>query len=469
MGKIIGAYLVPHPPIILSEIGKGKEKEIHNTIDAMNEIAKHIKNKKPDTIVLISPHGPVFRDAIAIGGVEHFEGDMSKFGTYEVSFKKENDIELAKNIDSVGWENGIPTILLDDDKIKEFNLAFKLDHGAIVPLYFIEKEYSKYKLIHITYGLLSREELYKFGKLIQKIIKNSDKNAIIIASGDLSHKLSKDAPYGYSKKGKEFDELLLSCISNNNVQGIFEIDDDLAIQAGECGFRSIQIMFGALDGYNIDAKVNSYDGPFGVGYAVASIEIGDKNNKRELMNKIINIRKNRLLKIRKNENQYVRLARLSLETYINKKQQISMPNKINNELTEKKAGVFVSIKKEGDLRGCIGTTEPITDCIGEEIIKNSISAGTKDPRFYSVEKSELEELEYSVDVLQKPTLVNSIDELDVKKYGVIVESNNKKGLLLPNLIGIDNVTDQINIALKKAGIGRYEDYKIYKFEVTRHK
>lgn len=133
-----------------------------------------------------------------------------------------------------------------------------------------------------------------------------------------------------------------------------------------------------------------------------------------------------------------------------------------------KRGVFVSLKKFGSLRGCIGTIFPSTDNIGEEIIKNAVEAGLEDPRFSPVIPSELKDITISVDVLTE-ALKAPIDELDPKIYGVIVRSGRKTGLLLPDLEGINDASEQIHIALKKAGIEPEENYSIEKFEVIRHK
>ncbi len=138
------------------------------------------------------------------------------------------------------------------------------------------------------------------------------------------------------------------------------------------------------------------------------------------------------------------------------------------EMLTKRAGVFVSIKKHGELRGCIGTFLPTRKNIAEEIQRNAISAGCEDPRFYPVTAEELPELEYSVDVLTEPRPVYSLDELDPKKYGILVQKGFRSGLLLPDLEGVDTVEQQLNIALAKAGISPNEKYQIKKFEVVRH-
>jgi len=165
---------------------------------------------------------------------------------------------------------------------------------------------------------------------------------------------------------------------------------------------------------------------------------------------------------------YVRLARETIENYVKYGKIISPPQDLPTEMINKKAGVFVSLKKFGNLRGCIGTFMPTQENIAQEIIKNAISAAIDDPRFSPVTVSELEDLSISVDVLTAPEEVKDISQLDPKKYGVIVSSGYKKGLLLPDLEGVDTVEEQIDIAKRKAGIYPDEKVKLYRFEVKRY-
>ncbi len=163
----------------------------------------------------------------------------------------------------------------------------------------------------------------------------------------------------------------------------------------------------------------------------------------------------------------VRLAIEAIETYIKERRVIEPPKDITPELAEK-AGVFVCLKKDGELRGCIGTFMPATEDVAHEIIRNSISAATEDPRFSCVDCGELECLDYSVDVLSPPEPVKSLSELDPKKYGVIVSSGGRRGLLLPDLDGVDTVAEQVAIAKHKAGIDASEPVILHRFEVRRY-
>ncbi len=164
----------------------------------------------------------------------------------------------------------------------------------------------------------------------------------------------------------------------------------------------------------------------------------------------------------------VKLAQDTVSQFVRTRKVISPPDKPTPEMTEK-AGVFVSLKKKGELRGCIGTFQPTTENVASETIQNAISAATQDPRFLPVSSTELDDLEYSVDVLSGPEKVDSKKELDPKKYGVIVKSGNRKGLLLPDLEGVDSVDEQLSIASMKAGIYLEENIELYRFEVKRYK
>ncbi len=163
----------------------------------------------------------------------------------------------------------------------------------------------------------------------------------------------------------------------------------------------------------------------------------------------------------------VKLAKEAVESYV-RNGELPRPKDLTPEMQER-AGVFVSLHKHGQLRGCIGTFEPVKDNVAEEIIANAISSATMDPRFPPVTESELDDLEYSVDILTRPEPVTDLSQLDPKEYGVIVESGWRRGLLLPDLEGVDSVDEQIAICRLKAGISPAEPVNLYRFQVRRFK
>ncbi|HHW31504.1 MAG TPA: AmmeMemoRadiSam system protein A [Clostridiaceae bacterium] len=469
MGGIAAAYVFPHPPLAVPGVGKGSEKGAQKTIDAMVRAAESIRKDNPDTIIVTTPHGPVFQDFIYINTSKRLAGDLSRFGDRNTRLEFENNLDLVQRIINRAQKEGLPAGGLDDSIARKFHISGELDHGVLVPLYFVSNVLKNVKLVQISIAGLPFEELYKFGICIGKAAEETEGKTVFIASGDLSHRLSKDSPYEYSPKGREFDNLVVEAFKNLDVEKLLTLKESFCEEAGECGLRSFLMMFGALDGYELKSEVYSYEGPFGVGYSVASFNVLGKNDSDSVLKRVREKYFHEIEKIREAEDFRVRLARLALEEYVRNKKVIKIPDWIPDELLNEKAGVFVSIKKQGQLRGCIGTIAPTRKNIAEEIIYNAISSGTRDGRFYPVEEEELDKLIYSVDILKEPEPIRSIDELDVKKYGVIVRSGYRTGLLLPNLEGINTPEEQVEIALKKAGIKPHEKFDMERFEVVRYK
>ncbi|MGB9840121.1 AmmeMemoRadiSam system protein A [Thermovenabulum sp.] len=463
--NIIAGYLMPHAPVMIEEIGKSQTEKIIKTVEAACFVGMEIEHFNPDCIVLISPHGPVFQDAIFVYDFP-LKGDFSDFGAPNIKMEFKQDEILKEEIIKGAKKNNISAVKSSEIPLRKFGVREELDHGVLVPLYFVSKYCKEFKLVVMSFGLLPYEDLYKFGSVIKEAAEITGKKIVVIASGDLSHRLTPNAPAGFTPKGRLFDETLVKHLQNFDIEGLHSMDLSLIEKAGECGLRSIWIMLGSLDGLKVEPKVLSYEGPFGVGYCVARfLPLGEGESKlKELYDK----RMKEVEKRRQKEDPYVSLARKTVETYVKTGKIIDVPEGLPEEMLTQRAGVFVSIKKHGQLRGCIGTIFPTRKNIAEEIIQNAISAGCEDPRFFPVEEEELPDLTYSVDVLMPPEKIKSKEELDPKKYGVIVRKGKRTGLLLPDLEGIDTVEEQLEIALRKAGISPKEEYEIERFEVERH-
>ncbi|HEY8420367.1 MAG TPA: AmmeMemoRadiSam system protein A [Thermoclostridium sp.] len=454
-------FIVPHPPIILPEIGRGEERKIQKTTDAYMEIARRVSEIRPETIIITSPHTTLYTDYFHISPKQKAKGDMGRFGARHVSIEAEYDNEFVKALSDASQEDDIPAGTLGERDPG-------LDHGTFIPLYYINKFYRDYKLVRIGLSGLSHLDHYRFGKTIAKTIDKLGRNVVFVASGDLSHKLLHDGPYGFAEEGPEFDKQVTEAMKNGDFLSFLKFDPSFCESAAECGLRSFIIMAGAMDGKDVKPQLLSYEGTFGVGYAVAAFEIIGENDNRHFDRIYEKEQHEKLSRIKSKEDAYVKLARLSLETYVRTGKYANLPDDLPDEMLRRKAGVFVSLKKHGQLRGCIGTISAVTGSIAEEILRNAVSAGTEDPRFPPVSEKELDELVYSVDVLAEPEPISSINELDVKKYGVIVSRGHKRGLLLPNLEGVDSPEQQVAIALQKAGIRPDESYTMQRFEVVRH-
>lgn len=364
------------------------------------------------------------------------------------------------------YTDGISCGLVDSKIISRYDHDFTLDHGTMVPLYFVNKYYNNYKLVHITYSMIGDINLYKFGIEIRKTAEELNRKCVIIASGDLSHKLKEEGPYSYSPYGPKFDKCILDNLKHGDVISVFNMDNKMINEAGQCGLNSIYVLLGTLDGNKIKGKLLSYEGPFGVGYGVMKLDnIDEKSN---VLNEVLTQKEEIYNKKLSCKNPYTKLARKNLIHYFKYGTPISDLTNIDKELLDSKHGVFVSLKKFGTLRGCMGTILPATDSIADEIINNSISAALNDPRFPALQEYELQDIDISVDILTDPVKAEK-NELDPKKYGVIVSKGYRRGLLLPDLDGVDTIEKQLQIACDKGEIDYFDDnYDIEKFEVVRY-
>jgi len=466
MGDILGYYLMPHPPIVIPDIGKGQEKKIEATSLACNTIGREIADIKPDTIIIITPHGTMFSDAIAISDEEIISGDLSQFRCTNIKMNIPIDKQFNIKLGTYCHLEGIPSVLVNSDFLDNYNVNYELDHGTMVPLYFVNQYYNDYKIVHITYSMIGDINLYKLGMEIKKVVEELNRNAVIIASGDLSHKLKDEGPYSYSPYGEKFDNELLKNLENGDVVGAFNMNKTMIDEAGQCGLNSIYILLGSMEGKEIKGKLLSYEGTFGVGYGVMKFKRQEKSKKH--LDELIKCKEEKFKEKLNVKNPYVRLARQNLNYYFSHGKKTTEISSLSQELLNERHGVFVSLKKFGHLRGCIGTILPTTDSVGEEIIRNSIEAAIRDPRFPAISEDEMEDIDISVDILMDPVICQK-EDLDPKKYGVIVSSGSRRGLLLPDLEGVDTVEEQLKIACDKGDIDFDEDYIIEKFEVVRYK
>ncbi|MCR5179386.1 MAG: AmmeMemoRadiSam system protein A [Lachnospiraceae bacterium] len=461
------AIMVPHPPIIMPEVGHGEEKKIRATTDAYMEAARFAAQADPDVIVVASPHSILYSDYFHISPGRRAAGDMRRFGAGDVRISVDYDEALAKEIAICAEREGLPAGTLGErDK--------SLDHGTIIPLYFLDKvmDIGRIPVVRMSLSGESLADHYRLGMCVKEASDRLGRNVLFVASGDLSHKCRAEGPYGFAPEGPEYDRRIMDVMGRGAFDELFSFDESFLDKAAECGHRSFVIMAGALDGKKVEVKKLSHEDTFGVGYGVCTYSVLGEDESREFLLRYEKEKRERMKEIYEAGDEYICLARASLEKYVKTGKMLERseyPENLPREMLERQAGTFVSLHKDGRLRGCIGTIGPTRDCIADEIVGNAVSAAVRDPRFFPVQIPELPYLEISVDVLGDTEPIDSPEELDVKRYGVIVSSGMKRGLLLPNLDGVDTIEEQVRIAREKGGIRENDPHiRLERFEVIRH-
>lgn len=459
--SIIAGFMVPHPPMIVPDIGRGSEAQVADTTAAYERVADEIAALAPETIIITSPHSIMYADYFHISPGRSAGGSFAGFRAPGVRFSEEYDTELVREICMLADEEDFPAGTLGERE-KE------LDHGTMVPLWFIRKKYKGGKLVRIGLSGLPLIDHYRLGMIIRKAAEITGRRTVFVASGDLSHKLQDYGPYGYVPEGPEYDERIMDVMGRAAFGELLDFDSSFCDKAAECGHRSFVIMGGAFDGTAVKAEKLSHQDVTGVGYGICTFYPDGPDESRHFLERKMGEIEEELRAKREQSDEYVRLAREAVEAYVLRREVLAVPSGLPDEMLYTQAGAFVSIHEHGELRGCIGTIGPTRSCVAEEIIGNAISASTRDPRFPAIKAEELPWLDINVDVLGEPEDIDSEDELDVKRYGVIVSSGRKRGLLLPDLEGVDTPQQQVEIAMKKGGIRKFEKYRLQRFEVIRH-
>lgn len=407
------------------------------------------KVEKEEVIGLVSPHagyiysGPVagatisrikFKDTFIIMGPNHTGigkplSIMTK-GTWKTPL---GEVE----IDSVLSEQ----ILATSSFLEEDDRAHQYEHSIEVQLPFLQYFKRDIKLVPIVLSHSSGATYKEMGKELARAIKELKKEVVIIASSDMTH-------YEPQAAAERKDSQAIEAVLNLNEDELLKRVTELNISM--CGYAPTTVLITA-------AKELGATGAELVRYQTSGDTTGDYSAVVGYAGIII-----------KEASPLAKLAKDAVESYVKEGKILQPPKKLTPEMKER-AGVFVSIHKFSQLRGCIGTFEPTQNNVAEETIANAISSATRDPRFPPVAPNELKHLEYKVDVLTTPEPIESKDQLDPKRYGVIVQAGFRRGLLLPDLEGVDSVDYQIDICRQKAGIAPDEPIKLYRFEVKRYK
>lgn len=261
--SLVFAAITPHPPIIIPQIGKENLKQVDKTIKALQKLERELYTAKPETIIIISPHGSLLPDNFTINLHPSYEASFEDFGDFGTKKEYQADLGLIDKIFEANKYH-LPLKIISD--------SF-LDHGASVPLFYLTPHLPNIKILPIGYCLHDYATHVEFGVRLKDIFFQTNKRIAVVASGDLSHCLTPEAPGGFTTEGKEFDEQLVKLLKNKDLEGILNLDPELVEKAGECGLRSILILLGLIKDINCQPRLLSYEGPFGVGYLVMNFEV----------------------------------------------------------------------------------------------------------------------------------------------------------------------------------------------------
>ncbi|MCX7828311.1 MAG: AmmeMemoRadiSam system protein A [Thermanaerothrix sp.] len=428
---------MPHPPVLVPQVGMGRELDAEETLRGVRRLCMFLPDFKDEISLVMSPHFTYFPGRLTIGGSDIYNGNLASFSAPEVCSQYQGDPhfirELFQPIDGI-----IPMMI--DTTTKE------LDHGTFVPLVLLQGGGKRpSKVIPLNPVGLTRFQAHDLGKRLRDGIEAAGGHVGILFSGDLSHRLSPHGPYGFSPWGRVFDDMVIEALSQGDPSDLLKLEEEQVQEAGQCGLNIVLAFIGLTQQ---PLRVLSYEGPFGVGYAVA-------------------VMRPRCI------HPYVDFARLVLMDLLDNRQpdisSIIRAAGGDGNLWEARGGCFVSLyTSDGHLRGCMGTIEPTSPSISMEIARNAAAAAFEDPRFMPVILDELPRLKISVDVLS-PLEDASTEDLNPKVYGVVVSTGRRRGVLLPDLNGVNTVRDQLDIARMKAGIGGHEEIKIQRFTVHRYK
>ncbi|HEY6333257.1 MAG TPA: class III extradiol dioxygenase subunit B-like domain-containing protein [Blastocatellia bacterium] len=259
--SLVFAGIAPHPPLLVPEVGGDRIQAVRRSREGFQEFARRMVATSPESVVLISPHSPSDRQYFLARSEPELHGDFGDFGARAVRLSFNNDLELLAAIRQAASEEKLELRTLHND--------VPLDHGALVPLYYLAAEGWRGPVVVLSFTSQSNGQHLAFGRSIRLAAERIGRRTALVASGDLSHRLIVGGPYEFEPTAHCFDEQIVDAVAAGDANGILGIDPNLRYRAGECGYRSMVIALGATEGDIKSPSVLSYEGPFGVGYMVA--------------------------------------------------------------------------------------------------------------------------------------------------------------------------------------------------------
>ncbi len=460
MAGPVFACVTPHPPIIVPEVGRGKERTTAATVDAFATLRQRLDEARPQSLLLICPHGPINGEAFSVLR-GRLLGNLGRFGAADVRFERACDGEIVEALLAEAAERGVTLRAIDRWDAD--------DHSAWVPLYYLQDAAPEAPVTMLSISFGSPHDHYALGRALGAVLAESERRVAIIASADGAHALKPDGPYGFHPAAPRFEEEFEEAFLAWDVERMLAFDDEYRRLAAEDSIPSVAILMGALDGLEVRPRLLASEGPWGVGYMTALVEIGAAKDRGEPRAEAAVVPGPVSPTPAAAGEEIVALARAAVEAFLREGRWITEPPLSQERWRATRAGAFISIfDGEAMLRGCIGTLEPTQPNVLAEVISNAIAAATRDPRFTPVRVGELPQLRYKVDVLGEPEPIANVSQLQPQRYGVVVECGQRRGILLPDLNDVESAEEQVAIARQKGGIGPDEPVTLHRFEVERY-
>ncbi len=414
----------------------------------MREAAACVMSFRPETLVLISPHSPRQRGAFGLWAGENLHGSFAHFGASRARIELSNDKSLGKAVVTAVKDRKLATWAIPDQD---------LDHGALVPLWFLAEAGWTGPTIVLSLGYPEDGGLVEMGEAIAAAAYASHRRIAIVASGDMSHRLKPDGPCGFHPRAQQFDETFIRLLRDGDYREIRNIDPELRDLAGEDAVDSTLVALAAVNWGTTGHKVLHYEGPFGVGYGVAVLFAEETKPDDPQLSSGHNTNREGLV--------LPSLARQSVLAVL--RHQSELPPAAAGPYLSTARGVFVTIRtKNGRLRGCAGTFLPACPNLVVETWRSARLSAFEDSRFPPVAADDLPNLCFEVSVLHTFETIASIDELDPAQYGVVVSTGDgRRALLLPAIAEIKTGAQQVSLARRKGGIGAEEPVMLQRFQV----
>ena len=451
-GGIVIAILLPHAPILVPVVAGENLPACRASVEAMVEASGRLVAARPEAVVLISPHAPRVEGAYGVtaGGVS---GSLARFGAPRAAVRLPGDEALASAFRGVAKARGVATADLP---------AHQLDHGSVVPLWHLAEAGWTGPTVVVSLALDDNSRGGELGECVAAAAERLGRRVAVVASGDMSHRLKPGAPCGYDPQAGRFDTEFIAQLRRGVTHGLAAAVEPLRECAAEDAVESTLFALGAAGWRGDGREVLHYQGPFGVGYGVAVLFAAASEA----------CGANPAAAVAAGDTDEESLAALPALARASIAAALNLPVAQAEPLAggcPGRNGVFVTLHcADGRLRGCIGTMVARTGDLAVETWRMAREAALHDPRFSPVRPEELADLRLEVTVLEPLEDIDSADALDPRRWGVVVRAaDGRRGLLLPDIAGVDSVAQQVAIARAKAGIGPSEPVRLQRFGARR--